>query len=266
MQSAISTFLRWSLPLGALALGCRLLQGCASTPEGEIGCTDDACGSDGLDGGQNGGGDDATLGASDGGGGTGNQGSNDAGAVDDRGYIANPDTGAHVGNADSGGTVPPADAGDWINMTNNADGCHDLTGVPCGYGATNDMLGWTCACREGTWAEPYTCAAPGTCVSLGSLCPAPAAGTPICDAGTGTSDGGASLLDAGGPVDAGGWVNMNNGPTSCDDQPNVPCGWNATNNDAGYTCACREGTWADGWTCELAGSAVTPGSSCPDAG
>jgi hypothetical protein len=64
-------------------------------------------------------------------------------------------------------------------------------------------------------------------------------------------------------TDAGAWVDLSSNPAACVDEPNVPCGWAPTNDGAGYTCACRHGTWADGWTCELPDAAVVPGPTCP---
>jgi hypothetical protein len=80
----------------------------------------------------------------------------------------------------------------------------------------------------------------------------------ITDAGTGAPDTGGGQI-----VDAGGWINMNTDAAACTDEPNVPCGWSATNNDLGWICACREGTWAVPWTCGLPDAAVVPGSACP---
>jgi hypothetical protein len=86
----------------------------------------------------------------------------------------------------------------------------------------------------------------------------------------GSSDSGSQGTDSG-SGDAGPWIDMNfpdGGPNghACDNQPGVPCGWSATNNGSGYTCACVNPTWADPWGCAApdAGAAA----SCPvgDAG
>jgi hypothetical protein len=164
------------------------------------------------------------------------------------------DTGA---STDSGG-------GNWVDMTNNPSACHMRAGVACGWASANNNSGFTCACRHGTWAEGWSCEAPNAPVSAGPSCP----GVVGSDGGAGdasANDSGAT--DAGahdaGNTDAGGWVDMSNNAAACDHHDGTPCGWSPTPNGAGYTCACRHGTWADGWTCEAAGSPVTPGPSCP---
>jgi hypothetical protein len=87
-------------------------------------------------------------------------------------------------------------------------------------------------------------------------------GSSSTDSGGGVPDA-SKILDAGSNPDAGGWVDMSNAPTGCDNHAGTPCGWTATNMGQGYTCACRHGDWADGWTCEAAGATVTPGPACP---
>jgi hypothetical protein len=87
------------------------------------------------------------------------------------------------------------------------------------------------------------------------------------DAQPGDEDAGiadASVDDASeAGTDAGAWIDMSSNPAACVNEPNVPCGWAPTNYGLGYTCACREGTWEDGWTCDLPDAAVFPGPTCP---
>jgi len=89
-----------------------------------------------------------------------------------------------------------------------------------------------------------------------------------------SEDSGSPDTDAGtdsGTEDAGGWIDMNfadgaaNGH-ACDNQPGVPCGWSATNNGLGWTCACVLPQDQDPWGC-AAPDAGAP-ATCPigDAG
>jgi hypothetical protein len=143
--------------------------------------------------------------------------------------------------------------GDWIDMTNNASGCHEHGGVACGWSATNNGSGSVCACRKGTWAEGWTCEPPTAAVTAGPSCPGV-----VSDAGTTTDSG--TKPDAG-TTDAGGWVDMSNNPSACDNHTGTPCGWNPTNNGTGHTCGCRHKTWAYPWTCEPSTVPVDP--TCP---
>lgn len=195
----------------------------------------------------------------------------------DTGTPAPPSSGDDSGTGDDSSTgaidsstpppPPSGDAGNWVNMTGNAMGCDNKPGVPCGWSASNNGVGDLCACRHGTWADGWSCEAPNAPVTAGASCPG-VVGTD--DAGSNSNDSGgggvpdaSKILDAGGNQDAGGWIDMSNAPTGCDNHPGTPCGWTTTNMGQGYTCACRHGDWADGWTCEAAGATVTPGPSCP---
>ena len=94
-------------------------------------------------------------------------------------------------------------------------------------------------------------------------------GANLTDAGPDAQPADAGIADA--PVDdaseagtdAGAWIDMSSNPAACVNEPNVPCGWAPTNYGLGYTCGCREGTWEDGWTCDLPDAAVFPGPTCP---
>jgi hypothetical protein len=136
-------------------------------------------------------------------------------------------------------------------MTNNATGCVNKGGTPCGWTATNNGLGYTCTCFNGNDAVPWGCEPPNSCVTPGPACPASSA--PVCTADAGSSGGGdsGSVTEGG---DAGGWVNMNSGPTSCDHKPGTPCGWSATNNGLGYKCTCYNASQLDPWGCEPPGT------------
>ena len=160
-----------------------------------------------------------------------------------------------------GGHAGDGGGGSWVDMTNNATGCDQRPGVPCGWASTSNGAGNVCACRHGTWADGWTCEAPGAPTTAGPACP----GVAGSDASVAT--------DASHPVDSGAsvdgavsWVDMTNDTAACEHRTGTPCGWNPTDNGAGYTCACRHGAWAEGWTCEPAGAPSTPGPACPDAG
>jgi len=141
-------------------------------------------------------------------------------------------------------------AGGWIDIAANANGCVNMAGSPCGYSAANNGLGWTCICYNGTQLVPWNCEAPNSCVIPGPACPASSA--PTCSADAGSSGGTDSgTVDEG---DGGGWVDMNNGATACDNKPGTPCGWATTNNGLHYTCTCYIANAVDGWGCEPAGT------------
>jgi hypothetical protein len=206
---------------------------------------------------------------------TGNIVENDATTGDDQ--SAPDDTGASdkdtaTGDDDSGDDAGNSgDAGDWINMTNNATGCDHHAGVACGWAASNNGVGYVCACRHGDWADGWTCDAKSAPTVAGASCPGVVTTDAGTDSGTVTDSG---IIDSGTTKDTGttadggstGWVDMSNNPAGCDSKNGTPCGWNATNNNTGFSCACRRGDWADGWTCEKTGSATIPGPACPDAG
>ncbi len=82
------------------------------------------------------------------------------------------------------------------------------------------------------------------------------------DSGTGDDD---DTTDSGTTTDSsvGGWVDMSTDNSACHGKANVPCGWSATPTNTGFTCLCRHGSWAEGWTCEAANAAVAHGPSCP---
>ncbi len=240
-----SSIVRWLL--AAAVVGASFAEACAFAPDDasatlDGGCTFVSC-----------------PGGGDAGGGQGAATSEDASASDGE-SADNPDAGPAP--LDDGGDPVQSngDGGDWINMTNDASACEGQTGAPCGWSATNNGSVDTCACRHGNWAEGWTCEPVNTPLTPGPACP----NIPD-DAGSG--DAAVPVTDAApSNTDAGGWVDMTNNASACDDHPGTACGWNLTNNGTGYTCGCRHGDWADGWTCEAAGSAVTPGPSCPDAG
>jgi len=76
-------------------------------------------------------------------------------------------------------------------MTNNASGCDNHAGTPCGYTATNGGQGYVCVCYNGTQLDGWNCEPAGSCVIPGATCPASSA--PVCDGGTGedaSGDGG----------------------------------------------------------------------------
>lgn len=79
-------------------------------------------------------------------------------------------TDAGTGTPDTGGGKI-VDAGGWIDMNDDAAACTNESNVPCGWSTTNNGLGWICACREGTWAVPWTCGLPDAAVVPGSGCP-----------------------------------------------------------------------------------------------
>jgi hypothetical protein len=177
-----------------------------------------------------------------------------SGGGDDTGTVESNDTGAPT--SEDSGNVATADAGDWVNMTNNADGCHEKPNVPCGYTATNEGQGWTCACREGTQSEGWTCEAPGYPVVAGPSCPGVVssgdAATPEQDSSTSTGP-----TDSGGGGADAGWIDMNTSATACDDHPGVPCAWGAAGLSQGYTCKCYNAGAQDPWGCEPASTPTT---------
>jgi hypothetical protein len=69
------------------------------------------------------------------------------------------------------------EGGTWINVVaadggDNQAACAGHTGEPCGFSATpNPSAGFTCGCREGTWAQPWTCGGPDAAVVSGPQCP-----------------------------------------------------------------------------------------------
>ncbi len=265
MLSASSVFRR-SVVSGVVAFG--LIEACAYAPPGADVSSDAGCitGCDGQDSGGQGGGEDAfsgggSSGGGSSGGGSSGGGSSGGGSHDAGGGGADAQGVADAGLAnDSGVAQPPIDSGDWVNMTGNPTGCDNLPGTPCGYSATNNGVGYVCGCREGTWADGWTCDMPTACVVPGSQCPNPPTGATTCDAGV-ASDAGA--IDSGSVVtDAGNWIDMTTA-TACDNHPGTPCGWSATNSGSGYTCVCFNGLYADGWGCEPPGTATYDGGSCP---
>jgi hypothetical protein len=254
---SVASVLRWSLVVGVV--GMRFVAGCAFAPTDSEQSSDGGCSSGDCSEGDSGGSTQSEDAYSGGGG---NENEKDGGTSDARGS-APVDAGPQP-IEDSGSVVVNEDSGGWVNMTDASAACDDLPGAPCGWSATNNGLGNTCACRHGTWADGWTCEAPNAPVTAGASCPGvvgtvDAALPPLADAGG--SDTGTT-----GSADAGGWVDMSPSATACDNHPGTPCGWNATNNGSGYTCACRHGDWADGWTCEIANAPVTAGPACPDAG
>jgi hypothetical protein len=69
------------------------------------------------------------------------------------------------------------------------------------------------------------------------------------------------------------WVDMNYAdgaadPHACDNHPGVPCGWAATNNKLGYTCACAFPKDQDPWSCSApdSGAPATCSATIEDAG
>jgi hypothetical protein len=269
-----SSILRCSLLIGAAAIP--ILGACATStmdPNEGTSCVGAAC----LDAASSGNKPDGHAGTKDGtGGGTttdATSGADDSGgSADDSGEppldgasldsasldSASLDTGIHAG-----------DAGNWVDMTANATGCDNRDGTLCGWSATNNGLGYTCACRHGEWQDGWTCDAKNAPTTAGASCP----GVVTTDAGTneaGAAPDSGGVVDSGGMVDSGGntdagggWVDMSNAPHACDNKPDTPCGWNPTKNNTTYTCACRRGDWADGWTCDLITSTKTAGPSCP---
>ena len=109
-----------------------------------------------------------------------------------------PAGGEDAGNGSSSGSGSSsgagADAGNWINMTNNPTGCDNKPGTPCGYAAANNGDGYTCICYNGTFSDGWGCEAPGSCVTIGTSCTAPA-DAPVCDGGV--ADSGADSGDGG---------------------------------------------------------------------
>ncbi len=187
-------------------------------------------------------------------------GNKDTGSSTDAPGATIEDTGAHP-TEDTGTVTTDPDSGNWINMTGNPTGCDNHPGTACGYNATNNNTGYACLCYNGTLADGWGCEPVGSCITSGPTC-SPAAGALICvDAGP--HDAG-PIPDAGQTgTDAGGWIDMSASATACDNHAGTPCGWNPTNNGAGYSCLCYEGSQADGWGCEPPGTVVTHGPSCP---
>jgi hypothetical protein len=74
------------------------------------------------------------------------------------------------------------DAGNWIDMTGNSTGCDNHPGTPCGYSAQPNADMYTCLCYNGTFLDGWGCEPPGTCVTIGTSCTAPA-NAPVCDGG-----------------------------------------------------------------------------------
>ena len=133
------------------------------------------------------------------------------------------------------------DAGDWINMTNNANGCENQAGTPCGWTATPNMLGYTCVCYNGNDAVPWGCEPPNSCVTPGPSCPSSSA--PICTADAGPPDTGPP--DTGPSGDASSvWIYMGTNANACDGNVGDPCGWTTTNLGQGYTCQTE--SWGTG--------------------
>ena len=215
MRSA-SSVLRLYLVAGVAGWG--VIAACASSPGADIDGSYDG-GSAGGDAGSGTIGQDAPSASDDAGGPQKGTGSTDAGTVT---------------SSDSGKTPPPVDSGssDWVNMTNNASGCENKAGTPCGYTATNEGQGYICTCYDGNDSVPWGCEPEGSCVTPGPSCPA--SNAPICDAGV-SSDAGQAVDAGSGGGDAGDWVNMN---TSVCETVGTPCGWTATNEGQGYTCIC----------------------------
>jgi hypothetical protein len=226
-----SSVLRWYLAAGAAGSG--IIAACAYAPGGDPdGANDGGCLTASCDAGIVG--EDAPS-SEDAGGPVNVTGTTDAGK------------GA---STDSGKTPPPVDggSGDWVNMTNNPDGCENLPGTPCGWTANKNTLGYTCTCYDGNDAVPWGCEAPGSCVTPGPKCPASSA--PICVADAGSSDAGPQ----GGGGDAGGWIDMEDA-SACENHPGAPCGWSSTPNvAAGYTCICYFPGDAVEFGCEPAGT------------
>ena len=229
------------------------------------------------------------VGCVDGGGADGELGSNDTGTPTNGGSDTGPGTVTPPSDHDSGESLPDdagaghpgadAGAGAWVDMDIDASACVDEPNVPCGWSATNNGAGYVCACRDGTWVVGWTCDAPNAPVTAGPSCPG-VVGTVDAATGEDAAINDAGVVDSGevvnsggvvdsgevvdsGVADAGGWIDMNIDASACVSEPNVPCGWSTTNNGLGYTCACREGTWAVPWTCELPDAAVVSGPECP---
>jgi hypothetical protein len=248
MSSASSVL--WVSALVAIA-GSGVMAACASSPALEETpqpwtCATTGCGDSGAGGGDDGQSPDN---------------SDDASSADEP---ANGGDDAGIGTSDDSGE-PPTDAGgggQWINMTNNASGCVNEPNVPCGYTATNEGQGYTCACRQGTEAVGWNCEPPGAPVVSGPSCPGVVGNT---DAAVGSDDAGTASGDSGGGggTDAGGWINVSTNSSACVNEPGVPCGYTATNEGQGYICMCYNGNWAVPWACEPGDASVTPGPGCP---
>jgi hypothetical protein len=221
--------------------------------------------------------------AKDSGHGGGSDATTNADGSDDDGSTADGTTPDDTSTPSDGG--PETDAG-WVDM-NSADGaanptaCDNMPGVPCGWSATNNGLGYTCRCANPTWADPWGCEAPDS--GAPEVCPLPDAGndsSTAMDSSSGDGSSGAdSGIDAGedsGKADSGtitdaqsfadAWVDMNSAdgaanPHACDNEPGAPCGWSTTNNGLGYTCRCVNPTWADPWGCEPPDSGIP--AACP---
>ena len=100
--------------------------------------------------------------------------------------VAGPSCPGVVTSGDSGTTTPDAGAHDaavpdaakpdsgtvtWIDVTATVANCNNHPTVPCGWSPTPNGAGYTCTCVNGTWADPWTCAAPGTTTVPGPGCP-----------------------------------------------------------------------------------------------
>jgi hypothetical protein len=149
---------------------------------------------------------------------------------------------------------------EWVDMTDRPSACHERPGTPCGWSATNNGGGYTCALRHPSWAEPWTCefndpnwvdmsSDPRACDDqAGKPC-----GWSVTNNGAGYTCGlrhpswaDPWTCEFSDPN----WVNMSDDPGACQNQAGKACGWSVTNNGAGYTCSLRHPDWANGWTCE----------------
>ena len=160
--SLVLTALLASVPaFGVTVLGCSSDDSSGATPDAAspTGQTGSDSGS-----GQQGGGQDSSVSTPDSG--------NGGGGGQDSGSGGGNDAGTGPTDAQTGG----GDAS-WVDMNfpdggANAHACDNLPGVPCGWSAANNGLGYTCSCVFPGDLDPWGCAAPDAGAS--QTCPADA--------------------------------------------------------------------------------------------
>ncbi len=100
----------------------------------------------------------------------GGQTQNDSGGTVGPSTDASPSSGLDSSSGVDASKPPPTDSGSgtnptWVDMDfadggANPNACDNHPGVACGWAATNNNLGYTCACLFPTDLDPWGCAAP----------------------------------------------------------------------------------------------------------